>query len=304
MNAIKRMIPNLFTAGNLVGGVLAIIFALNGRIDIAPYFIFASALFDFLDGFMARLLKVPSEMGKQLDSLADMVTFGVAPGIIVLVMLSAPDIQKSALSIPKSPVTEFIVNSHVPNYGLPIDNPETDANGTYTFSTAARYCGLSYPVTLFGCLAFIIPIFALFRLAKFNIDTRQSDSFIGLPTPGMTLFFAVIPLLFFEAHNSLMAGEITFESWQFLLAKFLANPVVMLVLTLIFSILMVVELPLFALKFKHFKWKGNEIRFLFLTCCVVLLATLFFWAIPLIVILYVILSIINNQFAKVKTDEI
>lgn len=300
MTAIKRLIPNLFTAGNLVGGILAIICALTGKIHLAPFCIFISALFDFLDGFMARLLKVPSEMGKQLDSLADMVTFGVAPGIIVMILMSAPDIEKGAISIPNSDVTEFVVNSQLANYGEPLVDLE---NGTTTFTTG-HFCGPEYPISLFGCIGLIIPVFALFRLAKFNLDTRQSRAFIGLPTPAITLFFAVIPILFQKAHTDLLIGEIHFESWQFLIGKVIANPWFLFISTVIFSILMVVELPLFALKFKHFKFKGNEIRYIFLTISVALLATLFFWAIPMIIILYVILSLINTRIAKSKHNEI
>ena len=161
MNKIKRLIPNLLTAGNLVGGILAIIFALTGRIDLAPWCIFASAIFDFLDGFAARLLKVQNELGKQLDSLADMVTFGVAPGVIVLLMLNY-----EIVGIDDKFFSVFGVNFVFD------ENP--------------------YPIHF---IALLIPVFALFRLAKFNLDTRQTSSFIGLPTPAMTLFFAAIPLL-------------------------------------------------------------------------------------------------------------
>jgi len=269
MNVLKRMIPNLFTAGNLVGGILAIIFTLTGKIHLAPYCIFASAIFDFLDGFMARLLKVPSELGKQLDSLADMVTFGVAPGIIVYVLISS------------SQNTAFLGQDYLPS----------------SWSDPAYIEYLKYT-------AFIIPVFALFRLAKFNLDTRQSDSFIGLPTPAMTLFFAVIPLLIFNALDNIQLEENLLENTELQLAVFIMNPWFLAISALLMSILMVVELPLFALKFKHFKWKGNEIRFIFLTLSALLLATLFFWAIPLIIILYVLLSIINNQFVKAKTNEI
>lgn len=269
MNALKRMIPNLFTAGNLVGGILAIIFTLTGKIHLAPYCIFASAIFDFLDGFMARLLKVPSELGKQLDSLADMVTFGVAPGIIVYVMIDQPYL------------VNFIHQDYAPN--------------SWALPSYVHY--LKYA-------AFLIPIFALFRLAKFNLDTRQSDSFIGVPTPAMTLFFAVMPLLIHSTTNYVFEGSLHSSSWQYKSTEMLSNPFILVALALIMSILMVVELPLFALKFKHFKWKGNEIRFIFLTLSALLLATLFFWAIPLIIILYVLLSIINNQFVKAKTNEI
>lgn len=278
MTAIKRLIPNLFTAGNLVGGILAIVFALTGRIHLAPYCIFISALFDFLDGFMARLLKVPSEMGKQLDSLADMVTFGVAPGVIVFVMLHSFNINPALENV--IPIPSFIG-----------ENMDISALGL-TDEPVAKWR------TFLPFFAFLIPVFALFRLAKFNLDTRQSDAFIGLPTPAMTLFFAVMPLLILSTIKGVLVGEIALIDWRFTAVEILLNPYVMAVLILVMSVLMVSELPLFALKFKHGKWKGNEIRYIFLTVSAVLLATLFFWALPLIIILYLILSIINRQIAK------
>ena len=304
MNAIKRLVPNLFTAGNLVGGILAIIFALNGRIDIAPFFIFASAIFDFLDGFMARVLKVPSEMGKQLDSLADMVTFGVAPGIIVFVMMQSINIvvieDSPLIQSENSPVIEFFDKvSNAPTCLTGSLGSNTVMVSPYTPPRAIDdNNNWGFIFNYFSYLAFLIPIFALFRLAKFNLDTRQSDSFIGLPTPAMTLFFAVIPVLITSAYYGLMEGEYHFQSWQVKMADFLLNPIFLCISTIVFSILMVVELPLFALKFKNFKFKGNEIRYIFLTISILLLATLFFWAIPLIIILYVILSLINTRIAK------
>lgn len=294
MTAIKRLIPNLFTAGNLVGGILAIVFTLTGSIELAPYCIFCSAILDFLDGFMARLLKVPSELGKQLDSLADMVTFGVAPGIIVYVMLFSAviPIETNNFSYFQDPDISVYISDTI------IGGEIIDQNST------------SISVIRFGWLkfipyfAFIIPVFALFRLAKFNLDTRQSDAFIGLPTPAMTLFFAVLPLLQISATNELLNGVILMDSWQFQACMLISNPLFLVLSAFIFSILMVVELPLFALKFKHFKFKGNEIRYIFLITAIILLATLFFWAIPLIIILYVILSLINNGIVKNKQNEI
>lgn len=274
MIKIKRLIPNLLTAGNLVGGILAIIFSLTGRIDLAPWCIFASAIFDFLDGFAARLLKVQNELGKQLDSLADMVTFGVAPGIIV--------------------------------YHLLLGRGNTDYIGMVAYR---NYIGLGFESgTLKNLLewlpyiAFLIPIFALFRLAKFNLDTRQTSSFIGLPTPAMTLFFAVIPVLALNAINLNSIGGKMFEWQDWFGVSVLLNPLFLILSTIIMSIMMVVELPLFALKFKGFGWKGNEIRYMFLTICVGMFATLLFWSIPLIIILYIILSVINNVINK--TNEI
>lgn len=250
MIKIKRLIPNLFTAGNLVGGILAIIFAITGKIELAPYCIFISAIFDFLDGFIARILKVQSELGKQLDSLADMVTFGVAPGIIVMVMLSS---WNSATL--KFDFLSFESNTELMGFGL------------------------------------IIPVFALFRLAKFNLDTRQTSSFIGLPTPAMTLFFASLPILVLFGVESNIA-------WQNTLAQLFINPIFLITSTLIMSVMMIVELPLFALKFNGYSWTKNKLRFIFLTISAGLFATLFFWSIPIIIILYLFLSIINNLIHK------
>ena len=253
MVAIKRLIPNLLTAGNLVCGILAIITALTGGLEglkFAPYYILIAAVLDFLDGFVARLLKVQSELGKQLDSLADMVTFGVAPGIILMILV-------------RYAFAAFYTDQVI---------------------TESTY----YIVEFFSYSALIIPVFALFRLAKFNLDTRQTSSFIGLPTPAMTLYFAVIPLLI--VNIDLYPAEWKNRIYDVLLM----NPIFLLGSALIMSILMVSEIPLFALKFKDFKWQGNEVRYIFLTISLVLFATLLFWSVPLIIILYIILSIINN----------
>lgn len=281
MTALKRLVPNLFTAGNLVGGILAIVFALTGRIHLAPYCIFISALFDFLDGFMARLLKVPSEMGKQLDSLADMVTFGVAPGVIVFVMMHAFNV--SFLGPDQGPIPSFIEGY--------IGDDAAIGFVYYQLEDGLIITYLPY-------LALLIPVFALFRLAKFNLDTRQTDSFIGLPTPAMTLFFAVLPLLILNTFQQVLVGELQYDSWQFYAARFILSAKFLIPSILILSVLMVAELPLFALKFKHFKWKENEIRYIFLTLSILMLATLFFWALPLIIILYLILSLINRRLDK------
>lgn len=242
MSKIKAQIPNLLTAGNLVGGIMAIIFSLTGRLEWAPYCIFVSAILDFLDGFVARLLKVQSELGKQLDSLADMVTFGVAPGIIVFHLLAIAGSYK---------VWEY----------LPF-------------------------------AAFIIPVMSMFRLAKFNLDTRQTDSFIGLPTPANTLFFASLPLILSSYSG---ATENQFQSF---IVDVILNPVFLISSTLIMSFMLVAELPLFALKFKSFGWKGNEIRYIFLTLSATMLATLHWLGLPLIIILYLLLSLIQNLSKK------
>ncbi len=184
-----------------------------------------AAVFDFLDGFAARLLKVSSAIGKELDSLADVTTFGVLPAVIIyqLLMRSVPNLE----------------DIWIPN------------------------------------LAFLIAICSALRLAKFNIDPRQSDSFIGVPTPANGLLVASLP--FIIRYN---------PEWE----PLIINTTNLLIFTAVMSFLMVSELPLFALKFKSFGWKGNEVRFSFLLASLIMLVTLGFLAVPLVIGLYVLLS--------------
>ena len=285
---IKRLIPNLLTAGNLLGGILAIILTLQGRVDLAPYCIFISAIFDFLDGFAARLLKVQSELGKQLDSLADMVTFGVAPAIIVYELIRNHYAIHTFFQdyLPSSWATFFPANT-----GVLCLKPMVSQGFSSQICNSWQYQYLPFS-------AFIIAVIALFRLAKFNLDTRQTSSFIGLPTPAMTLFIAALPLMIKDGFENGITWKREFAS------DILLNPYFLIGTSLVLSILMLVELPLFALKFKNFKWSGNEIRYIFLTISAILLATLFVWALPLIILLYIILSLINNLTKKSVKDEI
>ncbi|MCC6702011.1 MAG: CDP-alcohol phosphatidyltransferase family protein [Fluviicola sp.] len=252
-------IPNLFTAANMLCGVLAIILALAGRIDIAPFLIFLGAILDFFDGFLARLLKQQGELGKQLDSLADMITFGLAPGIIMFVIMLN--------------FTEYGTN-HSGNvlFGLFHGLAEYNFNNLFPFS------------------ALIIPFFSMFRLAKFNIDTRQSESFIGLPTPANTIFFMAFPLLLVQYGDTI--------GWEHDLIMWIIQPMILIPIIVVMSVLLVSELPLFALKFKHFKWQGNEIRYIFLISCGLLIAFLWTWSIAIIVLLYLLLSFIQHILRK------
>ncbi len=286
---ISRMkmfnIPNLFTAGNMLCGVFAIILAFTGRIDIAPYFIFLAAVLDFLDGFLARILKQQGELGKQLDSLADMISFGLAPGIIMLVVLAC-----STTHIDFNNMLwhgEYITSD---TKGFISDNGQSNFMAMLALETwqgkLFQFNGINWwPFT-----ALIIPFFSMFRLAKFNIDTRQSESFIGLPTPANTIFFMAFPLLLMQYGGRM--------GWEHDLIMWLIQPVVLVPIIIVMSLMLVSELPLFALKFKSFGWKGNEIRYIFLISCGILIPTLLFWSIPIIVLLYLILSFINNILRK------
>lgn len=182
-----------------------------------------AAIFDFFDGFVARWLKSYSDIGKELDSLADMVTFGALPSFIMFHLLK-----------------EF------------------------------------FPDTYWPYMAFMIAAFSALRLAKFNVDTRQTDSFIGLPTPANALFISALPFV--------ATGDTA-------IAMFFSNGYLLLTITIVFSLLLVAELRLFALKFKNTSWLDNKTRFIFLALSIILLAFLQITAIPLIVILYIVLSI-------------
>lgn len=233
---ITKHIPNTITLMNLLSGVIAIVFISRHQIDLAAYMIFLAAVFDFMDGFSARLLKAYSPLGAQLDSLADVVSFGVAPSLILFAL-----IEKS--------------------HGLP------DVR-----------LGLTNPLPFF---ALIVPLFTALRLAKFNIDERQTESFIGLPSPASGLLLASLPLVREQLYSS-----------QSLFYMIVTNTYFYLGMALLMSLLMVSELPLFGLKFKSFKLKGNEIRFFFLIASLLMIVFLQFVAVPFIVLLYLVLSII------------
>jgi CDP-diacylglycerol--serine O-phosphatidyltransferase len=223
-----KHIPNLLTISNLICGCIALYFTFHDNLVFAAYLIGLAAIFDFMDGAAARLLKVSGPMGKELDSLADMVSFGVVPGSVVFHLLEA-----SSLS-------------------------------AYSF------------------IALAIPSFSAYRLAKFNIDERQSESFIGLPTPANCLIFISFPLIS------------TFQVDSFI-ASIIEMPEVLIGLTILLSLTLVSEIPLFALKFKNLKFADNKLRFVFIGLAILLLALLQFSAVPLIVILYLILSLIFRK---------
>lgn len=240
---MKRHIPNLLTLGNLLCGTLAIISAIKGDFVGTAILVTIGIGFDFLDGFAARLLNVQGELGKQLDSLADMVTSGVVPGIVMLQLL--------------------------------INAIDLDASGYFGIdSYGATGSNLPY-------IGLLLTLGACYRLANFNIDTRQSDSFIGLPTPAMTLFVISLPLV------------AEFGS-QLFFVNLMCNEYFLIGITVLLTFLMNAEIPLFALKFKTFGFKENGLKYFFLLLSIVLLVVFKFVAIPLIIFIYVMLSVINN----------
>lgn len=264
-------LANLFTAANLISGVIAILLAFSGRLDLAPFAIFCGLIFDFFDGFAARMLKKSGDFGKQLDSFADMITFGVAPGIIMLIILT---IHPSSLE-----------------NGISLVQIEKDYNLWFEALDFKTLSGNYIPF-----FALFIPFFSMFRLAKFNIDTRQSESFIGIPTPSMTLFFMSFPIVLTTQLNTI-SNVNDFNLFFF-------NPYIICTLILIFGLLMISEIPLFSLKVKSIGWKGNEIRIVFLLISLGLILVFKAWSFALIVFLYLILSMIENTFFKTKRNEV
>lgn len=262
---IKKNIPNAITLGNLLCGCLAITYTFEGDLVRASYLVGIALVLDFFDGFVARMLKVSSPIGKDLDSLADMVTFGVVPGMMLLQLINSAIAQAYFFGEPAARGWTI----YPPLSALPEMMPGTGASPLFYL----RYIGLV--VTVFSCI----------RLAKFNNDTRQSDSFIGLPTPANAMVICSIPLI-----AEFQPGS----------AGFAMQPVVLCVAACVLSLLLVAELPLFALKFKGFSWadKQNRLRFVFLGLCLILLLSLQFVAIPIIILLYILLSIVNNIFLK------
>ena len=273
-------LPNLLTAMNLVCGIISIISTLAGRIDISPLFLFAAMGFDFLDGFVARKLAIQSELGKQLDSLADMVSFGLAPGIIVMVMiiLGVHDgtIAPHDYNYQASSYTWFQIQAWMQAIFYNVPNQ---------FDASIKYLPF---------LAFIIPVLSLFRLAKFNIDKNQSDRFIGVPTPLNTIFILFFPL-YFSYH---------FSTWnsQHSLMLLVFDCYSIACIAGLFSFLLIANIPLIALKFKSYAWADNKFRYLLLVLSLISFIVFFLWAIPIIVILYLLLSIIENR--QNKTNEI
>lgn len=230
-NIIVRNIPNSITCCNLISGCIATYNAFLGDIRMALLWIIVGAVFDFFDGMSARLLKVSSPIGKELDSLADDITFGFAPSAIIFY----------ELSIMEYPSELLMLRPYLPYF------------------------------------AFVMAAYSALRLAKFNLDERQSLGFIGLPTPANALFWGA---LFVGAQNFM-------ESTAYML------PVVLLMIC-VSCWLLIAEVPMFALKFKQWGWKGNEVKYIFLISCLPLLMIFGITAFSVIIAWYVVLSVVVN----------
>jgi CDP-diacylglycerol---serine O-phosphatidyltransferase len=234
-NRVKKHLPNAITCANLFSGCIGIVLAFKGELIAAAYAIFLSAIFDFFDGLASRVLKSFSGIGKDLDSLADMVSFGVLPAVIMYqLFLEAPQIDK---------VSNWL-----------------------------------------NFIAFLIPVFSALRLAKFNVDTRQAENFIGLPTPANAILIASFPIII-SHHNRFYT-------------PYLLNPYVLPVFVIVMCTLLVIEMPMMSLKFKNSDFNQNIYRYLLLLFSAILILFFKFAAVPVIIFIYVILSIIQFKFTS------
>ncbi|RAJ24583.1 CDP-diacylglycerol--serine O-phosphatidyltransferase [Pedobacter cryoconitis] len=220
---MKKHIPNALTCANLFSGCIGVVFAFKGDLNIAAYAVLISGICDFFDGFAARLLNVKSPIGKELDSLADMVSFGFLPGVVMFQLLAQSDFS--------SPYLPY--------------------------------------------LGFMMTIFSALRLAKFNIDTRQTEDFIGLNTPMNTLFIVSLP--FIQKDYPALIG----------------SSILLVAITVIMSFLLTSEIRIFSLKFSSMKWEQNKIKFIFLILSAILVAFLQFAAVPFVLVLYIALSLLH-----------
>lgn len=228
---LKKYIPNFLTLLNLLAGCLAIPFIFKGQPEVASLLVGIALVLDFLDGFTARILKVKSDIGVQLDSLADLISFGLVPGFILYHYLS-----------------------------LQITN-----------SFDVRWMFVSYS-------AFLLPLSAALRLAKFNIDKKQVISFKGLPTPATAIFIASLPLILQYQDNYAGVHQIIQNMWT------------LLSITVFFSIIQLLPATFISLKFKGFSWRENKHRYLIPGVSVALIVILKFTAFPLIIFSYIIYS--------------
>ena len=240
---MKKHIPNLLTLGNLFCGTIATIAAVQQNYITAAIFVAIGVFLDFLDGLAARLLKVSGDLGKQLDSLADVVTSGVVPGIIMFGLLS----------------NDEIIDVFHENW-------------------------FGFEFRMIQLLGLLLTLGACYRLAKFNIDTRQNDSFIGLPTPAMSLFIISLPLIQEYSNFDMVKDLIT-------------NDYFLITITFLLTYLMNSEIHLLSLKFKDFSFRNNVVKLLFLIFSVILIILLDYISIPIIIIFYIILSFLSD-FSK------
>jgi CDP-diacylglycerol--serine O-phosphatidyltransferase len=256
---IKKQIPNCITLANLLCGTLSIYFLyVSDSLILPSVFILMGAVFDFCDGLTARLLKVTSAIGKELDSLADVVTFGLAPSLITV---------------------EVLKDSLLANH--------------YSLFIANILCLIPMFMTLMSA----------YRLANFNVDERQTVNFIGLPTPANAFLWLSLPVLSYLSHQKIHLWGIYQQDIYASLVGILLNPWFIIVFSIIMGVMLVAPIEMFSFKFKNFKWQDNKVKFIFLVICILLIFALNCFAIPFIVLMYIIISLISNFTKKWNLEQ-
>jgi CDP-diacylglycerol---serine O-phosphatidyltransferase len=297
---VRNLIPNLLTVGNAACGLVVIILLTmppdrQWHVGLIAILLVVAMACDFFDGFVARALKATSELGKQLDSLSDLITFGVVPGIMVYLM-----IYEGLWGHNSYFASDIYVDG-----ALAEEMNQWGANKLGWVMSMMPWSAVILPFA-----GLLIPVFSAWRLAKFNIDTRQSYGFLGLPTPANALFFYGIFFIFMgKSRGTIFIPHryYTYDQFKFTGIElydpfhWLYDPFVLAALSLVFSILLVTEIPLLAMKFKDYSIKNNWPRYALILLSITLLAILWFRAIPLIIVLYFICSFLETAFNRNKT---
>jgi len=239
---MRKHIPNLITLLNLTVGILSIISVIEGCLLYACYLIMFASILDFFDGLVAKILNVQSEFGKQLDSFADLISFGLAPACVIYVFLSE------------------------------LQGPEIPDEMSYLKLTVL-----------------FIPVLSVIRLAKFNLDDRQTNEFIGLPTPANALFFASAIASFLKMGSLYKIASLDYY--------------MMIILVVVFSLLLVSPIRFFSLKFSNYNWDENRSRYIFIILSVILIIVSFLIGNPIvclsiIILLYLFISVLKNILKK------
>ena len=240
--SLTKHIPNFFSCLNLLAGSIAIVLVFDRQLHYAAILVVIAAVFDFLDGFAARLFKAYSAIGKELDSLADLVSFGLLPGVLMY---------------------------------------------SYMVQCVPPWSPVLLGLDLIPFLAFLITVFSAMRLAKFNTDNSQTENFIGLPTPANAIFFISFPILIYYGNPE--------SAMYILMQNLLQNFFFLLLVTLLFSFLLVSPFPMFSLKFNSLAFGSNQLRYTFILFVLFLFIVFRIEALPLIIILYLIVSFVGRK---------
>lgn len=277
-------LANILTSCNLICGVISIAFCFSGQLDFAVYAIFIGALFDFADGFVARALKIESKMGKELDSLSDLITFGVAPGFLMFFMI--------LIGIEQPHLIE--------NFDKKVSN--VNYEHYYVFNQFIHWVqaffydfpnNFNASIKYLPFIAFIIPFFSLFRLAHFNLDTRQARNFTGIPTPLNAIMICFFPLYF---HENMMAWNHEINAVHFLFDCYS-----LAVIAVLFSLLLISPLPLMSMKLDGSDTVVKRLKIILIISSIILIPVFKSLAIPIIITLYLIIST-YHYFKKSKNE--